>query len=200
MGLQRRGMGGDAGHLGVGWHHFSGKGKPHTRPRLGIQCEGGDSNKAEVIYDAPDECIDLWGYQPDGPCNRDSLVVFRFVISWGTNEESAGNGRHLGKDANVYLVVSALSSQFDKMSIVEHNDVPLLRNMLRKYRSLCWLPILDPFSKFVIIWSNFLMVFDLTYTAFFLPISVGFKTNVTNTDANTPVVFMLVVDVLAGKD
>ena len=127
-------------------------------------------------------------------CATVILVVVRFVISCGIDVWA--------KTYMLMFTADALFSPLTAKSCAEHNYLPLLRNTPRKYRSLCWLPILDPFSKFVIIWSNFLMVFDLTYTAFFLPISVGFKTDMIdlNTNYDTPVVFMLVVDVLAGED
>mmetsp|Transcript_38242 Transcript_38242/g.96126 ORF Transcript_38242/g.96126 Transcript_38242/m.96126 type:complete len:685 (+) Transcript_38242:361-2415(+) len=44
-------------------------------------------------------------------------------------------------------------------------------------RSLCGWPVFDPYTKFVHNWGTFILWWDLTYTAFLIPISVAFVIN-----------------------
>eukprot|EP00192_Tetraselmis_astigmatica_P009484 CAMPEP_0117650336 /NCGR_PEP_ID=MMETSP0804-20121206/1485_1 /TAXON_ID=1074897 /ORGANISM="Tetraselmis astigmatica, Strain CCMP880" /LENGTH=819 /DNA_ID=CAMNT_0005456201 /DNA_START=188 /DNA_END=2647 /DNA_ORIENTATION=+ len=45
----------------------------------------------------------------------------------------------------------------------------------KRHRSVCGCPVMGPTCKFALMWRTFLLYFDLSYTAFFVPISVGFR-------------------------
>lgn len=43
--------------------------------------------------------------------------------------------------------------------------------------SLCGLPVIDPYHWLVNLWTRLVFVFDMSYTAFLVPVSVGFQTS-----------------------
>jgi len=51
----------------------------------------------------------------------------------------------------------------------------VLETSSKNVRSVCGLPVLSPESKFARVWGHIIMWVDLLYTAFFVPITVGFK-------------------------
>ena len=59
-------------------------------------------------------------------------------------------------------------------------------------RSLCGLPMINPKNRYYKIWAFLLITIDATYTAFIVPIGVGFR--VSDTSWN----WIAVIDFLAG--
>ncbi|KAK9809148.1 hypothetical protein WJX72_010205 [[Myrmecia] bisecta] len=44
-----------------------------------------------------------------------------------------------------------------------------------KYSSIFWLPVISPYNRYYHVWSTLVLLVDLSYTAFVVPIGVGFS-------------------------
>lgn len=51
----------------------------------------------------------------------------------------------------------------------------ILWGCCRSNRSIFFLPLTTPWNTFIMIWTQVILLLDLTYTAFMLPILVGFE-------------------------
>lgn len=45
---------------------------------------------------------------------------------------------------------------------------------MRSPKSIFGLPMVDPYSKFALVWLLFIMLMDLVYTAYWVPLNVAF--------------------------
>lgn len=80
------------------------------------------------------------------------------------------------EDAGTELQAAHLPTRTLRVPAHKWDDYVLLSRR-PAHPSLCFLPVLSPLtSRTVLTWKTFITIFDMTYTAFLVPLGVAFST------------------------